>query len=1088
MKRISRLLRQPKSAWLLLVLSIIGCLSVVRAEGPVAAAERAFDAAPYAKAQLSDDRRDYTLRWDEPRRIREVAVEFAADAVPANAAEARVQYWRHDWNGLADPPVAETDPAAEGWQKVDDWTNGRWKNADTQVRRDGSRLVFTFAPTGEKEFPRLGQPGVTFRKTLKIRLHSKAALPPIRSVKAITDSVIQPVTAQMLWEAPTVKALRFDGEETVRFEVYNGAILDVQPLPGSPVKVEGNTAVIPPGMCGGLKLRLAVVVNPSDDATDRTVITVRSDRRPFSFAPQELLVGRRIFVDDLGVLVCKGDDAATVDNWRKTLRELGRKTVYDRVADAAEQTLDRAWNDMPLKRPLYFVHGLPGNRNVFRQDPDGDVGVSSMPHRFQWHGSPKDSQRKQWGGHFLELGFGFPAGKRGGRELLEGYLPELRTWWQDGPVYYEQTAILGKLDGNLTSQALNDPTVLLMRVRVVNTSAAETGEARLTLSSRDGHGQERLVIDGEKVLAHGKGDNPRFRYLFRSTGRGSAVSDGSNLRWSLKLKPGESHDLSIAVPSITLTQEGEITELARRPIDADWQALIDYWRKVTAQSTQIVTPEPWLNGFYKAHVRHLEVNCLHDPDWRVARRYAVVGTFNYGVFPNESVMMISDLDHRGMHKTAEECLQSLLDFQGSVPLPGNFQSREGVFYGADGTEMGGYNKNHGYVLWCLAEHWKFTRDRAWMERVAPKIVAACQWIIRERKATMKLNADGTKPIEYGFLPAGGLEDVQDFWYWQATNTATVWGFDAAAAALADFGHPEAGRLQAEAKAYHDDVLRGLDESRIRTPVVRLRDETYVPKYPSHLHLRGRAPGWIRETLEGPMFLPTYGLIAPDAPETAWILKDYEDNLYISQQYGYSIPVFEEFWFSRGGFSMQANLLDGPLPYLYRDEVKHYLRAFFNGFASGFYPETKMLNEHSKPELGYPAGDHFKSSDESQVAYWLRLMFVREAGSDLYLGQAIPRYWLRDGSAIGIRNAATHFGSMSLGFRSSVGRDRRIVVELDPPKRNPPKTIHLRLRHPDEAPIKSVTRNGKPYEKFDVAKEWIILSGELESRETIVVSY
>ena len=31
--------------------------------------------------------------------------------------------------------------------------------------------------------------------------------------------------------------------------------------------------------------------------------------------------------------------------------------------------------------------------------------------------------------------------------------------------------------------------------------------------------------------------------------------------------------------------------------------------------------------------------------------------------------------------------------------------------------------------------------------------------------------------------------MQDYWYWQATNTATVWGFDAIAEALADFGHP-----------------------------------------------------------------------------------------------------------------------------------------------------------------------------------------------------------------------------------------------------------------------------------------------------------
>jgi hypothetical protein len=153
-----------------------------------------------------------------------------------------------------------------------------------------------------------------------------------------------------------------------------------------------------------------------------------------------------------------------------------------------------------MKRPLYFVHGLPGNRNVFRQDADGDLAVSSAAQRFQWHPSAKDSQRQLWNGGALELGFGFPAGKRGGRELLDGYLPQLRTWWQDGPLYYEQTTILGKLDGDLDSNALDDPTVLLMRVRVVNTSVAETAPAALLLSSRAADA-ERLQLDGERVVA-----------------------------------------------------------------------------------------------------------------------------------------------------------------------------------------------------------------------------------------------------------------------------------------------------------------------------------------------------------------------------------------------------------------------------------------------------------------------------------------------------------------------------------------------------------------------------------------------------------
>ena len=176
-----------------------------------------------------------------------------------------------------------------------------------------------------------------------------------------------------------------------------------------------------------------------------------------------------------------------------------------------------------------------------------------------------------------------------------------------------------------------------------------------------------------------------------------------------------------------------------------------------------------------------------------------------------------------------------------------------------------------------------------------------------------------------------------------------------------------------------------------------------------------------------------------------------------------------------------------IAYLARDNTKHYLRAFFNGFASAFYPEIRMCNEHSNPELGYPAGDHFKSSDEAQVTYWLRLMFIHEQGDVLYLGQAIPRDWLTHGKTVGIDRAATHFGPMSLHIESQAERGQ-ITATLNPPERNPPKTIYLRLRHPQAKPIQSVTLNGKTFDRFDAKQEWIVLPGTPAGPQKVVARY
>jgi hypothetical protein len=298
----------------------------------------------------------------------------------------------------------------------------------------------------------------------------------------------------------------------------------------------------------------------------------------------------------------------------------------------------------------------------------------------------------------------------------------------------------------------------------------------------------------------------------------------------------------------------------------------------------------------------------------------------------------------------------------------------------------------------------------------------------------------------------------------------------AAAALADAGLPDGKRLLAEAQAYRKDILAAFTEAMRRSPVVRLRDGSWIPHLPSEVHRRGRGFGWITETLEGPIHLIRTGLLDPWERMSTWIVKDFEDNLYISEQYGYNLTGedFERYWFGRGGISMQANLLCNPIPYLLRDEPKHFLRAYFNAFAVSYWPDTRMMTEHALPNIGDWRGDHYKSSDEANSTFWLRMMFIQERGDELWLGAAIPRYWLADGKTCGIENAATYFGPMSVKYESRVANGR-IEMIFDPPKRNPPKRIFIRFRHPEGKKIVSCTLNGKEYKNFDPEKEWVVLS-------------
>jgi len=439
-------------------------------------------------------------------------------------------------------------------------------------------------------------------------------------------------------------------------------------------------------------------------------------------------------------------------------------------------------------------------------------------------------------------------------------------------------------------------------------------------------------------------------------------------------------------------------------------------------------------------------------------------------------MCTTDLDRRGYVKEAEKCLEIMAHYQGTVPLPGTFETQYGVLYGSGGYQSGGYNRGQGWAMYGFAEHYRYTRDKEWLGRVAPALVKACDWITHERERTMEINPDGSKPIEYGFLPAGSLEDVHDYWQWLSTNAYAYWGFKWTAWALSDIGHPEAERLQADCRAFYNDLMAGFNESRYRSPVIRLADGRWVSYYPPRLQRRGRDFGWLREVLEGSMNLLVAEMISLSDPAAQWILDDYEDNLYLSERYGYpgAMPEFDERrWFDWGGFSMQSNLLLHPAMYLKRDDVKPFLRTFLNGFCSTFYSDTVMCCEHDLPTLAEWAGDHFKTSDEANVTHYLRLLLVEEHGDDLILGKAIPREWLEQGKTVKVERALTYFGEMGYELRSRVD-DGLIEADIELPRRNPPARATLRLRHPCRAPIARVEIDGEDWKCFDGSGETISL--------------
>jgi len=309
----------------LVTLSVLVMMTLARADTESSAALNApsvvsgapFDAVPFGTRILDPERKAFVIRWAEPRKIRRVVVEFPTSVTPPSPKSVRLQYWHQSWDGRPDPILTEAGAGGVGWDVIDDWTNGRWKEADTSLASQGPTWTYTFKPTNGSEFPSLGGNGVAYRKTLKIRLISADPLPESTLLHAYTDATYQPLTVRILMGKPAEPKIQITGQDNGVVEVFNGVLVDLRPLGAAGVNQDPQRHWLIPGDGeGGLEAKLLMAVDPSGSGYDRTVVTIRSRFRPFSFAADEVARGDRILVDDLGVLAAKGGDAVTLARYR----------------------------------------------------------------------------------------------------------------------------------------------------------------------------------------------------------------------------------------------------------------------------------------------------------------------------------------------------------------------------------------------------------------------------------------------------------------------------------------------------------------------------------------------------------------------------------------------------------------------------------------------------------------------------------------------------------------------------------------------------------------------------------------------------
>lgn len=1010
---------------------------------------------PAGVRQASGGRWIYGLQWAEERDISTVLVHLSA---PFDSSSVRLEYWAGNWP--YPPPVMPTieDPVDDPWQ-------GEWRIAKARISCEETTCSIGFFPLAADENPRAANlPGVTYRRTVKFRVVFTRKPPQVESVRVFSETTGRRMRV-------LVRA-RYQ-----EFRAYNGRILKVTPV------------------AGGAELDLVATRPAPAGSNDGTVIEVRAGDRSFSFAPADLDRGPIYVRPYEAYITLAADDrkfSTSLFDYQAGIRQ--------RIAAEAEQSYERAAREIPpldpIRQqgdPLYLPLAADASWQKFAFGWGGHVWISKKGTK----AFGNELRRLGWQGDRIgwKIGSGAspwfrPEAGDTKFSVLDGYLPVgVAEWKQDGIEYREEafaTLLSGPLAPDNAGRSEQTPAVLLARIRMKNAGEAAAAHLWVAVSPDEG------LVWEDGLLVSGSGVRAAARLPAATAARVETYADGGARRRALhverRLAAGEEMVATLAIPFIPGLSAAERAELKRLDYDRERARVIAYWKGVTDGKAPFEVPEERFNKFALAVIPHMRISATKDPK---SGLYMIpAASYFYRVFLNEAAFQSQLLDAWGEHALSAEYLETAVKLQGSVPLTGTYTGEQkAVYHGAkvdaeyDYTASK-YNLDHGTVLWTLAEHYLWTRDREWLSRVLPSMKQAADWVSQQRQSTKVMDGSERCP-EYGLLPAGHLEDNRDWGHWFAVNAYASVGLTRLAELLAETGDPEAARYGAEAAAYRQDLRSAVLRAAARAPVIRLRDNSYAPYVPARPHQRVRLFGPLRaafysrygtgalptyrlsatrEVLYGPMILLDVGIFGAQEPLADWVLNDWEDNATMSSTLGINPHglVDEKLWFSQGGMVFQANLQNPIRTYLRRGEIPAAIRNLYNDFAACYYPAVNVFTEEFR-QWRLPSGPFYKVPDEAKFLQRLRDALVMEYDGRLLLATGTPRRWLEPGRRIAVRRAPTWYGPVSYEIE---GGEAAISAWVHLPRRNPVEEAVLSIRAPEGRRIGQILVNGANWTDFD----------------------
>lgn len=524
--------------------------------------------------------------------------------------------------------------------------------------------------------------------------------------------------------------------------------------------------------------------------------------------------------------------------------------------------------------------------------------------------------------------------------------------------------------------------------------------------------------------------------------------------WEYDLAPGQTQRLCLRIPRDGILPDTEITKdssefekrtshaelpfcggfqgvepIAPRDFDRCLGEAAQAWRERLARGMSIRVPEPRVNDAHRAWLAYLFTNVAKEGDLYFPHNGSGFYELVWGI---AAIQSCRAFDMYGYSDEAGKYLDSICTL---VRPDGELKTAFGL-------------SDSGTLLVALADHYRYTRDKAWLVRAADTIARIANWSIGRRAKEKEGQTPGAP--NYGMIkyqPSGDYPEP-DFSF--LSDTALCVGLEAARCLRTVGREAEAQRVTAEAGAYRQDI-----EAAMRRSVFEHEGQRLLAILPA-------SRAWLVRANYGSTGY--YSLFASLILDTEFFPADDPHATLL-------ISALEQ----RGGLCAGTCTFFGDIDHgftygywlemLKRGEPKKAILGLYGSLAYGMSRSTYSSVECTRIESGSnaPTLPHLRSG--TQQLKLLRMMLVREEGERLVLAQAAPQHWLKQGQRVEVQNAPTMFGPVSYTIQSAVD-EGRMTLQLTPPSRNPPEEIQLFVRHPDGKPIRQVLVAGKPLNTFD----------------------